>query len=66
MDLGALDATVHGSIAQQYRVQGYPTINYFAPVAIEPEDYNGGRTASDIIKFAEEKAMENSILPEVL
>ena len=55
MDLGALDATAHGSIAQQYGVQGYPTIKYFAQGATEPEDYNGGRTASDNVKFAEEK-----------
>jgi len=66
MDLGALDATVHGSIAQQYGVQGYPTIKYFAPGSTEPEDYNGGRTASDIVKFAEEKAAENLTPPEVV
>ena len=66
MDLGALDATVHGSIAQQYGVQGYPTIKYFAPGSTEPEDYNGGRTASDIVKFAEEKATENLAPPEVV
>ena len=66
MDLGALDATVHGSIAQQYGVQGYPTIKYFAPGSTEPEDYNGGRTASDIVKFAEEKASENLPPPEVV
>jgi len=66
MDLGALDATVHGSIAQQYGVQGYPTIKYFAPGSSEPEDYNGGRTASDIVKFAEEKVSENLPPPEVV
>ena len=31
MNLGALDATVHGSIGQEYGVRGYPTIKYFAP-----------------------------------
>merc|ERR1711972_1032050 len=66
MDLGALDATVHGSIAQQYGVQGYPTIKYFAPGSSEPEDYNGGRSASDIVKFAEEKFSENLPPPEVV
>ena len=31
MELGTLDATQHGSVAQEYGVQGYPTIKYFAP-----------------------------------
>lgn len=66
MDLGAVDATAHPSIGQQYGVGGYPTIKYFAPGASEPEDYNGGRTASDIVKFAEEKFSENLTPPEVV
>ena len=66
LDMGALDATAHGSIGQKYGVQGYPTIKYFAPGSTEPEDYNGGRTASDIVKFAEEKFSENLPPPEVV
>ena len=31
MNLGALDATQHQSVGQEYGVQGYPTIKYFAP-----------------------------------
>ena len=27
--LGAVDATIHQGLAQQYGVQGYPTIKYF-------------------------------------
>ena len=37
MNLGALDATQHGSTAQEYEVRGYPTIKYFAPGSSEPE-----------------------------
>lgn len=66
MELGALDATQHGSIAQEYGVQGYPTIKYFAPGSSEPEEYDGGRSANDIVKWAEEKFAENIPPPEVL
>lgn len=65
MNLGALDATVHGSVAQEYGVRGYPTIKYFAPGSSEPEDYEGGRSAGDIVRWAEEKAAENVPPPEV-
>ena len=66
MSLGALDATAHGSIAQEYGVQGYPTIKYWAPGSNEPEEYNGGRTAGDIVKWAEERFAENIPPPEVV
>jgi len=65
MMLGALDATQHSSIAQEYGVQGYPTIKYFAPGSTEPEEYNGGRNSGDIVKWAEEKFAENIPPPEV-
>jgi len=65
MNLGALDATQHGSTAQEYEVRGYPTIKYFAPGSSEPEDYEGGRTASDIVRWAEEKAADAIEPPEV-
>jgi len=65
MNLGALDATQHPSPAQDYGVRGYPTIKYFAPGSSEPEDYEGGRTASDIVRWAEEKFAENVPAPEV-
>jgi len=65
MELGTLDATQHGSVAQEYGVQGYPTIKYFAPGSLEAEEYSGGRTAGDIVSWAEEKAAENVKAPEV-
>jgi len=65
MNLGALDATQHGSTAQDYEVRGYPTIKYFAPGSSEAEDYEGGRSASAIVKWAEEKLAENAPAPEI-
>ena len=47
MKLGVVDATVHKQLAQQYGVQGFPTIKFFpaGKKSGRVEDYNGGRTA---------------------
>ncbi|XP_018578009.1 protein disulfide-isomerase A6 homolog [Anoplophora glabripennis] len=64
--LGALDATVHQSKAAKYGVQGYPTIKFFAPGAKDyPVDFDGGRTASDIVSWALDKLAENIPAPEL-
>jgi len=51
--LGAVDATVHQSLAGQFDVKGYPTIKVF-PKGIKsaPQDYQGGRTTDTIVKYA--------------
>lgn len=62
MKLGALDATVHQAMASRYQVQGYPTIKLFPSgrkTSDSAEDYNGGRTSSDIVAYALEKLAEN-------
>ncbi|XP_022126074.1 protein disulfide-isomerase A6 homolog [Pieris rapae] len=67
--LGAVDATVHQMMASRYQVQGYPTIKFFAggkKTSDSVEDYNGGRTSSDIVSWALEKLAENVPAPEVL
>lgn len=65
--LGALDATVHQAKASQYGVQGYPTIKFFAPGSKDSAvDYDGGRTANDIVAWALEKLAENIPAPEVI
>ncbi|XP_047985206.1 protein disulfide-isomerase A6 homolog [Leguminivora glycinivorella] len=67
--LGALDATVHQAMASRYQVQGYPTIKMFPSgkkTSDSVEEYNGGRTSSDIVTWALEKLAENVPAPEVL
>src|SRR5262249_15635319 len=39
---GAVDATEHAALAQQYSVQGYPTIKIFGTDKKKPKDYRGG------------------------
>eukprot|EP00993_Chasmostoma_nieuportense_P000866 NODE_1796_length_1377_cov_80.897600_g1704_i0.p1 GENE.NODE_1796_length_1377_cov_80.897600_g1704_i0~~NODE_1796_length_1377_cov_80.897600_g1704_i0.p1 ORF type:complete len:408 (+),score=100.32 NODE_1796_length_1377_cov_80.897600_g1704_i0:55-1278(+) len=64
--LGAVDATVHGELAQRYGVNGYPTIKFFAPGAKGlPTDYDGGRTAAQIIAWSMSKMDEYGVGPEV-
>lgn len=64
--VGALDATVHQSVAGRYGIQGFPTIKFFpAGDKSNPEDYQGGRTASDIVAFGEQKALDSIEPPEV-
>ncbi|EDO37155.1 predicted protein, partial [Nematostella vectensis] len=67
--VGALDATVHTVTASRYQVQGYPTIKVFAAGiknSHSVEDYQGGRTASDIIQYALDKAADSIEPPEVI
>jgi protein disulfide-isomerase A6 len=59
--LVAVDATVHGQLASKYGVKGYPTLKVFKPgKKNSPEDYTGGRTASDIVTFAKNAAESNA------
>ncbi|OQS05451.1 disulfide-isomerase [Thraustotheca clavata] len=49
--LGAVDCTVHQNLAQQFGIQGYPTIKEFGKNKNKPQEYRGGRTASEIIEY---------------
>ncbi|XP_066584291.1 protein disulfide-isomerase A6 homolog [Prorops nasuta] len=67
--LGALDATVNTIKASQYEVRGYPTIKYFAPGKKDSDsvqEFDGGRTSSDIVNWALDKLSENVAPPEIL
>lgn len=64
--LGAVDATQFGELAGRYGVKGYPTIKYFpAGAKLDAEEYDGGRTASDIVAWAESKLEEFAEPPEI-
>eukprot|EP00096_Caligus_rogercresseyi_P011876 TRINITY_DN4824_c0_g1_i4.p1 TRINITY_DN4824_c0_g1~~TRINITY_DN4824_c0_g1_i4.p1 ORF type:complete len:416 (-),score=85.35 TRINITY_DN4824_c0_g1_i4:950-2197(-) len=52
--LGKLDATVHMTTGQGYKVMNYPTLKFFYQGM--PIDYEGPRENTDILKFMEKKA----------
>ncbi|XP_064639439.1 protein disulfide-isomerase-like isoform X2 [Lineus longissimus] len=51
--LGKVDATVESDLAQQYKVQGYPTIKFFR--SGNDIEYSGGRTGPEIVNWLEVK-----------
>jgi len=62
--IAAVDATVETTLAQKYEIKGYPTIKVFRPGKKDhPEDYQGGRSASEISSFV--KSNMNIPAPEV-
>ncbi|PNW80746.1 hypothetical protein CHLRE_07g328150v5 [Chlamydomonas reinhardtii] len=58
--VGAADCDTHKEVAGEYRVQGFPTIKLLyvddASGSIKTVDYNGGRTAKELVTFALDKA----------
>ncbi len=48
-----LDATEHGSVAEEFNVQGYPTLKFFIDGV--PVDYNGEREGDAIENFINKK-----------
>ncbi|XP_011206958.1 protein disulfide-isomerase A6 homolog [Bactrocera dorsalis] len=66
--LGALDATAHQSKASEYGIRGYPTIKFFPAgkkSSSDATEYDGGRSASDIVSWALEKHVDSAPAPEL-
>jgi len=49
--IAKVDCTVEKDVGSRFGVSGYPTLKFFKKGSTEPEAYNGGRTAADIVSF---------------
>lgn len=59
VNVGAVDADQHKSLGSQYSVKGFPTIKFFykdASGSLKSLDYGGGRTATELVNYAFDKA----------
>ena len=52
--LAKVDATEQKELASKYEVKGFPTLKWF--VNQEPLEYNGGRTADEIVNWIKKKS----------
>lgn len=53
--IAKVDADANKELASQFSVQGFPTLKWFPAGSSEPEEYDGGRTAEDLIAFVNSK-----------
>jgi protein disulfide-isomerase A1 len=49
--LASVDCTVEKDLCTKYGVQGFPTLKLFRNDKSPPTDYQGGRTADEIVKY---------------
>jgi len=52
--LAKVDCTIHTGLQNRFSIQGFPTLKFFRTG--NPIDYDGGRTAADIISFVTKKS----------
>lgn len=67
--LGIVDATVEKDLGQRFRVEGFPTIKVFdygSKSDSKAYDYQGERTASGIVSFANDLLDRADIAPDVI
>lgn len=58
--LGKVDATIHKKLAERFKVQGFPTLKFLANG--NEVEYNGGRTASEIVSWVTKRTGEVTTL----
>jgi len=52
--LAKVDATVETQLAEDFKIEGYPTLYFFRNG--QPEEFSGGRKSEEIVKWVEENS----------
>lgn len=53
--IAKVDADAHKTLGEKFEVKGFPTIKWFTKGSTVVEDYDGGRTASDVVEWVNKK-----------
>lgn len=61
--LAKVDATVEKTISQEHDIKGFPTLKWFIDGKLA-SDYNGGRTANEIINWIKKKTGPAAVVVE--
>jgi thiol-disulfide isomerase/thioredoxin len=63
--IAKVDADAHSALGSRFGVSGFPTIKWFPKGSSKPEDFDGDRSASGIVKYVNGKLGLNRKLKEV-
>ncbi|KAK6619580.1 hypothetical protein RUM43_012337 [Polyplax serrata] len=66
--VAAVDATVHHQVSNEFNIRAFPTMFWLEPGSRSRRDayeYDGGRTASDIVNWALDRLLQNIAPPKV-
>jgi protein disulfide-isomerase A6 len=59
--IAKVDADAHKSLGQKFGVEGFPTLKWFPRGSPDsPEEYDGGRSLDDFVKYIKQKTGMNN------
>eukprot|EP00164_Ancoracysta_twista_P005616 GFYU01007701.1.p2 GENE.GFYU01007701.1~~GFYU01007701.1.p2 ORF type:complete len:360 (-),score=136.52 GFYU01007701.1:149-1228(-) len=53
--IAKVDADAHGELGSRFSVSGFPTLKWFSKGSTDSEDYESGRSATDMIEYINKK-----------
>lgn len=56
--VGAVEGDKEKELSKKYNIKGFPTVLFFGQNKNQPEEYNKGRTAKDVVSYMFDKARD--------